>query len=898
VVFRVSAVRRVVTAVVVFLIALSALLLAAAAQNSTLGSAVWLADHKHLKRIDLVTNEVDLTVSLDHEAEALAIDPADSGAWALAHKKLFKFDSNGQTVFQIDLKNLVENLDDPKHLVLNPYDTSLWVGGEKMLVHLDAQGQRLGAWKMSDEIQALKLDLDESLWLLTRKKLLHLSPQGAILHNLDLKSRIKKPGHLAVDSLGGLLWIAGKKKLIQLELNQPDQVPRSIPIPGGKSGREDDEDDDDDNKNGKILSLTTDPLLGTLWIVTKHSLLIYDRNSSLLKTVDLGPHNLGKVETLAFEPVSMSLWLGGMKALVRLTSNGDFVARIAVDKEVEAVGVAPFRLSPTLKMLEPENGNLTNNPRPPFRLGLGASCNELPCLLADAYTQSLSLDADLNGLAIGNIFALTATEASCLPPVRLPEGPNIFNARAKDIFGHLSNAVTGRFTIDTIAPTFLSLEPVDGTTAASSSVIIEGQVDDATASVILLDENGNSLSLGGANFSFAVTLKDGSNTFTLLARDSAGNATSRTLSLLYNPIPPLVDLAKIDLEIENGQVTVIGAAGSVQSNSTVTISNPWRETDDFIVTANPDGSFSATVVASLGDRLVITVSNSSGESSTPVNIGVMKIAITAPKSGITVYSGDSVSVQGTVLAPSYASVVVNDNPSFISGNAFSGTAWLNPGTNTITASVSASGVSASQSITVTLLPATSSPVQVTVNPLNGLAPLEVRFTAQTSGPSLQRLQIDYDSDGQIDYDSSAQGVPATNPVTEIYPDPGIYDATVTATDSMGNIHVSVHTITVGHAKDAMLRGIYENMIENLRNGNVEGAVAAFSGSMQEKYRAIFTALQPNLPAIVGQMGMLDSGLLGEDWAEYVLLRNENGESRAYLIYFMRGEDGVWRIEGM
>ncbi len=371
-----------------------------------------------------------------------------------------------------------------------------------------------------------------------------------------------------------------------------------------------------------------------------------------------------------------------------------------------------------------------------------------------------------------------------------------------------------------------------------------------------------------------------------------------TLPPVYVGPPAPADASKIDLVIGNGVVTVVGAAGSVQPNSTVTISNPWRETGDVVVTANADGSFSATIIAQLGDKLVITVSNSSGESSTPINIGVMKIAITAPNSGITVYGGEYISVQGTVLAPSYARVMVGGDYAFVSGTAFSGTAWLNPGTNTITASVSASGLSTNHSIIVTSLPATSSPVQVTVNPLNGLAPLEVRFTAQTSGPSLQRLQIDYDSDGQTDYDSSVQGVPATNPVTESYPDPGIYDATVTVTDSQGNIHVSVHTITVGHPKDAMLRGIYENMIEDLRQGNIEGAVARFSGSMQEKYRGIFTALQPDLPTIVGQMGMLDSGLLGEDWAEYVLLRDENGQPRAYLIYFMRGEDGAWRIEGM
>jgi hypothetical protein len=362
--------------------------------------------------------------------------------------------------------------------------------------------------------------------------------------------------------------------------------------------------------------------------------------------------------------------------------------------------------------------------------------------------------------------------------------------------------------------------------------------------------------------------------------------------------PPPADASKIDLVIGDGVVTVVGAAGSVQPNATVTISNPVRETGDVIVTANADGSFSATIVARLGDKLVITVSNSSGQTSTPTNIGVMKIAITAPKSGITVYGADTLSVQGTVLAPSYANILVNGDYSDVSGTVFSSVVYLNPGTNIITASVSASDLTTSSSITVTSLAATSSPVQVTVTPENGLAPLSVQFTAQSSGPSLQRLQIDYDSDDQIDYDSSAQGAPATGPVTEIYPDPGIYDATVTVTDSNGNIHVSVHTITVGHPKDAMLRGIYENMMENLRSGNIDGAVAAFSASSQEKYRAIFTALQSDLPTIVDQFGVLDSAIMGEDWAEYLLVRDENGEPRAYFIYFLRGEDGVWRIDGM
>lgn len=523
---RVSAVCRAITAAVLFLISLSALLLPAAAQNSAPGSAVWLADHKHLKRIDLGTNHVDLIVSLDHEAEALAADPTEGAVWALTDKQLVKFDNGGQAILRVDLKHQTNKLDDPRLLMLNPYDASLWVAGEKVLLHLDAQGRLIQEWEAPDTIQTLGLDIDESLWLLTRKRLLHLSPQGAVLHDLDLKSHLKEPEYLAVDSLGGLLWVAGKKELILLESNHLDQARRSVTVPDVTGG---------DYK--KILALAIDPLLGNLWVVTKQNLLfIYDRETNLLKTVDFGSLELGEVQTLVFEPLSASFWLGGKRAVGRFSGNGDFVARIAVDKEAEAIGVAPFRLSPTLTLLDPENGGLTNNPRPPIRLGLGASCNAVPCLLPEIYSQSLALNVDLNDLPIGSIFTRSITEAMYVPPIRLPEGLNTLNAQAIDLFGHPSNRISANFVIDTIPPQFLSVTPADGTNVPQSEAIISGSLDDPTATVLLLDGNGSVIAIGSATFSFAVPLKPGTNLFTLLARDLAGNETSAVLRLLRNAL--------------------------------------------------------------------------------------------------------------------------------------------------------------------------------------------------------------------------------------------------------------------------------------------------------------------------------------------------------------------------
>jgi len=635
-ILRISAVRRACKAVAVFLISLSALLLPAAAQNSAPASAVWFADHKDLKRIDLGTNQVGLTVALDHEAQALAIDPVDDIVWALVQKQLLKFDADGQSILRIDLKNQTKKLDEPRSLVFNPYDATLWVAGEKVLLHLDAQGKLLQEWEASDEIQSMGLDVDESLWLLTHRQLRHLSPQGAVLQGLDLKSYIKEPEHLAVDSLGGLLWVAGKKELIQLELNQLNQTPRSISVPGGKSAEEKEEEDDDDGDDDdkKILALTADPLLGTLWLVTKHSLLIYDRSGSLLKTVDLGPPDLGGMKTLAFEPVSASLWLGGKKAVERFTSNGDFVAHVAVEKEAEALGVTPFRLLPTLSLLEPLDGSLTNHPRPPIRLGLGVSCNAIPCILPDAYTQALSLDVDLNGQAVGPLFSRpTGSEALYIAPSRLPEGLNVLDAQATDLFGHSSNRLTGRFTIDTIPPKFLSLSPADNSNFTTAAVMIQGALDDPTANTTLLDAAGQVVSMASsANFSFAVNLSPGLNVFSLIARDPTGNETTTVLHLTYvavtvtlvNPLPN-ASLTSTSLDVNgnfqgppNTGITVNGVVAMIygdQFYANLDL-NPGVNTLTIIATT-PDGAtvtktITVTVTASAPNPVQVTVSPQGG----------------------------------------------------------------------------------------------------------------------------------------------------------------------------------------------------------------------------------------------------------------------------------------------
>ena len=68
--------------------------------------------------------------------------------------------------------------------------------------------------------------------------------------------------------------------------------------------------------------------------------------------------------------------------------------------------------------------------------------------------------------------------------------------------------------------------------------------------------------------------------------------------------------------------------------------------------------------------------------------------------------------------------------------------------------------------------------------------------------------------------------------------------------------------------------------------------------MHAKYQNVFTQLGANLSSAVDQIGTLQTGALNSEMAEYTVLRSAGGSAQTFLIYFLRGDDGVWQIDGM
>jgi hypothetical protein len=88
------------------------------------------------------------------------------------------------------------------------------------------------------------------------------------------------------------------------------------------------------------------------------------------------------------------------------------------------------------------------------------------------------------------------------------------------------------------------------------------------------------------------------------------------------------------------------------------------------------------------------------------------------------------------------------------------------------------------------------------------------------------------------------------------------------------------------------------MLDKLRAGDIDAAMHAINANGYDNYYSLFIALQPNLATIVDQLGALQPGTFSLMSAEYPVVRDTGGGQEGYSIDFLRGEDGVWRIDSM
>ncbi len=273
----------------------------------------------------------------------------------------------------------------------------------------------------------------------------------------------------------------------------------------------------------------------------------------------------------------------------------------------------------------------------------------------------------------------------------------------------------------------------------------------------------------------------------------------------------------------------------------------------------------------------------------------LEVFITEPEAGSTVNRGTAL-VRGTIDSETAdVGVRVNGVLAGVNGESWMAMVPLKEGENIFTATATdGSGNSAEKSVTINC----DNPVQpmtVSANPASGMAPMETTFSIDSNIANVSLYRIDFDGDGVVDLETTI-----TENIVHKYETPGLYLPVITAVDSSGEEYSEMTVVNVMSLEqmDTLFKGKWHGLLNELGQGNAERALGFFSVSQKEKYRRVFDDLGGDLQLIVSTFGDIVVNSIEGEMAEYVTVREQDGDKFAYFIYFMRDQNGIWKIKGM
>jgi hypothetical protein len=157
--------------------------------------------------------------------------------------------------------------------------------------------------------------------------------------------------------------------------------------------------------------------------------------------------------------------------------------------------------------------------------------------------------------------------------------------------------------------------------------------------------------------------------------------------------------------------------------------------------------------------------------------------------------------------------------------------------------------------------------------------------------------MDFEGDGVIDYTGTT-----FEDISHTYTAEGIYYPTLTVTDDQGNTYSDTIAITVLNKAqiDALLKSKWEGMKGALRYKDVEGALTQFVEETKEQYRQAFNYISDIIPDVVNGMQNIELVYLKDKVSKFRIRREQiiegNPQEITYYVYFVKDNDGIWKIE--
>lgn len=181
--------------------------------------------------------------------------------------------------------------------------------------------------------------------------------------------------------------------------------------------------------------------------------------------------------------------------------------------------------------------------------------------------DSISLKIDSGTVITSGITKTASGEGyacSYTPTAALADGNHTIYVNARDYDGNVAAQKTVAFKIDTVPPVLNVTAPANNLITNKTSCTVSGNTNDATSSpcTVTVQLNGGAAAAVTVNadgtFGKALTLAQGNNTITIVARDGAGKTTTVARTVILDTTPPVIsEVTLVPNPVDAGKTFVL-----------------------------------------------------------------------------------------------------------------------------------------------------------------------------------------------------------------------------------------------------------------------------------------------------------------------------------------------------
>lgn len=261
----------------------------------------------------------------------------------------------------------------------------------------------------------------------------------------------------------------------------------------------------------------------------------------------------GKYEATITAPSTSSYPLEGHYYPVTIKATDD-AGNVATKDAADTTLGASLRLqvkektAPVITVTSPTASALLTNNKPQITWKVTDADSGV-----DADTIGLTIDSGnrIAGDAIEKTTITNGFQCTYTPTTALSDGSHTLKFDASDHDGNAAAQKSVTFKVDTVPPTLSVTAPTADLVTNKAACTVTGATNDVTSGPVTLTvklNSGTAASVevaGDGSFSKSLTLTEGVNTITIVAKDGAGKTTTVTRKVTLNTSAPVIQSVTI-----------------------------------------------------------------------------------------------------------------------------------------------------------------------------------------------------------------------------------------------------------------------------------------------------------------------------------------------------------------